>query len=225
MANPENDGAVAEQIDPIRERSRPVKLHPPKFSDAIDPETARYHRDIAEAIEAESSKNWQMRREMERVDRMGVAVTRLTSSVDQWAQSTKDMIAANGTTQASLAALSVQSKMILDLLTTMTIKMDKAFDEIRKLENANYDNENAIELLKGSHGTLDRRISSIEQRKELTDKRLAALETIQLVENSEKAGQEKLITRGKAVAGASVGAAVGIVSNWNHIINWLKGHL
>ncbi len=209
-----SDGTVSGEIDPARERSRPVKLHPPKFSDEVNQETARYHRDIAEAIEAESSKTWQMRREMERLDRVGVAVTRLTSSVDQWAHATKDMLASNSATQSSLATLSAQSQMIIGQLTAMAAKMDKAFDEIRKLENANYDNENAIELLKGGHGSLDGRIKSIEQKHEHVDKRIAALETIRLVESSEQVGQQKLLTKGRVVGGVAYTVGVFVVAKW-----------
>ena len=212
-----NDGAVTSEIDPIRERSRPVKLHPPKFSDDVNPETARYHREIAEAIETESSKNWQTRREMERVDRMGVAVNRLTSSVDQWAQATKEMLAANGSAQTSLAVLSLQNQTIIGQLTAMSSKMDKAFDEIRKLETANYDNENAIELLKGGQGSLDGRIKSIEQKHEHTDKRITALETIRLVENSEQAGQQKLLTKGRVVGGVMYTVGVFVVAKWSWV--------
>ena len=212
-----NDGAVTGEIDPIRERSRPVKLHPPKFSEEIHPEIARYHREIADSFEAESSKNWQTRREMERVDRMGVAVNRLTSSVDQWAQATKEMLAANGSAQTSLAVLSLQNQTIIGQLTAMSSKMDKAFDEIRKLENANYENENQIELLKGGHGSLDGRIKSIEQKHEHTDKRIAALETIRLVENSEQAGQQKLLTKGRVVGGVMYTAGVFVVAKWSWV--------
>lgn len=206
-------------IDEYQERSRPVTVHPPKFSPDVSPEMQHFARELTSSFNEEASKTWQMRREMERVDRIGSTVFRLTSLVDQWAADTQRLLVDNAKICTQLATLSERMLGLSSSVAQLASQTSKTLDELRRLENKTYDNENDISLLQALNAAMERRLKAFEESHALHGSRIAALETVRLVAASEQVGQQKLITKGRALGGLAYTVGVIVAAKWNWFVH------
>jgi chromosome segregation ATPase len=206
--------AIPDAVDEYQERSRPVTVAPPKFSSSIPSELQHFAHEIASSFNDEANKTWQMRREFERMDKIGTAVNRLASSVDFWAATTKELLSEYNKASTVLAMLTERVASMSSTIKQLHDYTHKTLDGLNKLENKIYDNENDVNLLQALHAAMERRLSNFEASHGAHDARIKALETIRLVANSEAAGATKLITKGRAVGGVAYTLGVVIAAKW-----------
>ncbi len=211
--------AIPEPVDEYQERSRPVTVAPPKFSSSIPSELQHFAREISSSFNEEASKTWQMRREFERMDKIASSVNRLTSSVDFWAATTKELLGEYAKASSVIATLTERVSAMNSTMQQLHAYTHKALDGLNKLENKIYDNENDVSLLQALHSAMERRLSNFEASHSAHDERIKALETIKLVAASEAVGQQKLITKGRAVSGVAYTLGVVVAAKWSWVVS------
>lgn len=155
------------------EPSRPVTIAPPMFSPSVSSEIKNaFDMYAAKANEAEE-KNWTMRHQVERVEKIEDAVTEIR--VEQ----AKASEVANNT---------------FVLLTNVSAKMEGLSEKVAKLRSSSIKMRRAVE-------EVQRENHALWQTTRKHGERITAIESAKRDEEQRDVGKQQLITKGRAAVG------------------------